>query len=134
MSDFTARREELPGQEEWTALVFGIVGVSFSQVPWDFATMSKSDIRDMVQKCYDRVKEFVFEDFTTPTTTRCESIRRYVRPWDDGAEWCRRALISVRDSGFVPRQLIDEGSEQRSWRPGWGIEVSGRFVSEQTGL
>jgi hypothetical protein len=108
MSDVAARREELPGQEEWTALVLAIVGVAMSQVPWDFVTMSKSDLRDMVQKCFDRVKAFVFEDFATPTTTRCESIRRYVRPTDGGAERCRRALISVRDSCSRPRQLTDE--------------------------
>ncbi|RSH95539.1 hypothetical protein EHS25_000631 [Saitozyma podzolica] len=140
ISDFTARREELPGQEEWTALVFAIVGVSFSQVPWDFVTMSKSDLRDMVQKCYDRVKDFVFDDFAMPTTTRCVLLyltaimatrlgHRGIREMCLGANWGLIFKMRIHDeSSYIGIGAIEAEIRRRIFWLAMGFDKSAHAV------
>lgn len=73
LADLDARREQRPGEEEWTSLVLMLSAAVLAQVPWAFAPMSKSEIRKLVEKCYKAAKNWALEDHKEATLTRCES-------------------------------------------------------------
>ena len=125
LADFHSHREELPGEEEWTALVLSVAGLTMAQVPWAFGPMTKEVVRRLVQSCYTRAKAFLFVDFDRPTIWRCEWVY-------SGGERCdpadsRRSSLHVRlDAG----RLTPGESSWRLVSATGGIE---RCFSERIG-
>jgi hypothetical protein len=71
LSDIASKREELPGAEEWSALLLAVVAVTLAQVPWAFAPMSKAEVKELVGRCYLEAKRWAQLDTIAITTSRC---------------------------------------------------------------
>lgn len=73
--DLQDRREEQPGQEEWTALVLAVVASTLAQVPRSFVPLPNNEIKPLVLVCQEWVKRWQFQDFkqATVTRSRCDS-------------------------------------------------------------
>lgn len=70
MADVQARREERPGEEEWTALVLSVVEATLITMPRSFVRLSKCDIKELFNRANSHVKHFLNQDFTVLTVTR----------------------------------------------------------------
>jgi hypothetical protein len=75
VNDILGRREEKAGEEEWTTMVLGIVGYTVAQVPCQIVRLSKTDARDLVERCTKRVSDYLAVDYTTISWERRESSR-----------------------------------------------------------
>jgi hypothetical protein len=75
VNDILGRREEKAGEEEWTTMVLGIVGYTVAQVPCQIVRLSKTDARDLVERCTKRVSDYLAKDYTTISWERRESSR-----------------------------------------------------------
>jgi hypothetical protein len=75
VNDISGRREERSGEEEWTTMVLGIVGYTIAQVPCQIVRLSKTDARDLVERCTKRVSDYLAVDYTRVSWERRESSR-----------------------------------------------------------
>lgn len=72
LADLRCRREEQPGEEEWTAMVLSVIGVTVAQLPAPLVPMSKEEARHLVHMCYSHVKGWQMKEVETFTVTRGE--------------------------------------------------------------
>lgn len=74
LNDLSNNREERPGEEEWIAMVFAIIGFTVVQAPCQKLEMSKTEARDLVQRCCASVGAFLGGEYSNEqaTCTRCE--------------------------------------------------------------
>lgn len=70
MADLHARREERPGEEEWTALVLSVIEATLVTMPRSFVRLSKRDIKELFQRAKSVVQNFLNQEFTVLTVTR----------------------------------------------------------------
>ncbi|WVR05805.1 hypothetical protein IAU60_002830 [Kwoniella sp. DSM 27419] len=68
--DINTKREERPDQEEWTALVFAIVGSTLVQLPRNFVSMTRKEVRELVLACHGKVRDYLSKDFHEISITR----------------------------------------------------------------
>lgn len=71
LADFEARRDERSGEDEWAAVVLSLIAATLAQVPWAFG-IGKADVRDLVQKCWERIKQWLYGDFSEFSVGRSE--------------------------------------------------------------
>ncbi|WWC91486.1 uncharacterized protein L201_006432 [Kwoniella dendrophila CBS 6074] len=62
MADINNYREERAGQEEWTAMVFALLAFTLVQIPHHLVSITKNDIKDLVEKLSRKVKMYLMED------------------------------------------------------------------------
>lgn len=72
VNDILRRREERSGEEEWTTMVLGIVGYTIAQTPCQIVKLSKTDARELVERCMKRVGDYLSRDFITVSWERSE--------------------------------------------------------------
>ncbi|ORY28647.1 fungal-specific transcription factor domain-domain-containing protein [Naematelia encephala] len=70
MADLHSHREEQPAAEEWTALVFSIVGVTLAQLPRAFIPMPRKEVKTLTERCYRLGRDYYNQDFVDITITR----------------------------------------------------------------
>jgi hypothetical protein len=56
--DLMRRREEQPGEEEWTALVLATVMSTLVQVPRAYVPLSRRDVRDLAARCHQETRKW----------------------------------------------------------------------------
>jgi hypothetical protein len=71
MQDVASRREERAGEEEWTAMVLGVIAFTVVQVPCDKMGLDKAYARDLVERCTSAVGHFLAQDYGDDRAT-CE--------------------------------------------------------------
>jgi NAD-dependent dihydropyrimidine dehydrogenase PreA subunit len=74
MRDLHAKREERPGEEEWTAMVLSLVAATLVQLPRAFVPMPRSEVKALVQKCYRHVTVALLRDYQDVSIDRRECI------------------------------------------------------------
>ncbi|WWC71787.1 uncharacterized protein I206_105746 [Kwoniella pini CBS 10737] len=70
MADIHSRREELAGQGEWIAMVFSILAFTLVQMPHHLVSITKNEIRELVEKLSHKVKLCLLEDHHTISLER----------------------------------------------------------------
>nr|XP_019044411.1 hypothetical protein I302_07695 [Kwoniella bestiolae CBS 10118]OCF23341.1 hypothetical protein I302_07695 [Kwoniella bestiolae CBS 10118] len=63
MEDMRSKREERIGQEEWVAMVFSLLAFTLVQIPHHMVSISKNEIRDLVEVLSRKVKLSLMEDY-----------------------------------------------------------------------
>lgn len=71
MQDIQSHREDLRGEEEWTALVFSMVAATLVQLPRAFVSMPRKEVKALVDRCFCLGREYLNRDFMDVTVTRC---------------------------------------------------------------
>ena len=72
MRDLHAKREERPGEEDWTHMVLSLVSSTLSQLPRAFVAMPRRDVKLLVERCYRICRNFMSQDFVTVSIDRSE--------------------------------------------------------------
>jgi hypothetical protein len=72
LADLYARREERPGEEEWTALVLVVVGATLVQIPRAFVPLNRREVKVLVERCNAAGRGFLAADFHEIKVERCE--------------------------------------------------------------
>jgi hypothetical protein len=80
MRDLHAKREERPGEEEWTAMVLSLVAATLVQLPRAFVPMPRSEVKALVQKCYRHVTMALLRDYQDVSIDRRKCIARIFQP------------------------------------------------------
>ena len=70
VNDILGRREERSGEVQWTTMVLGIIAYTVAQVPCQIVQLSKTDARELVERCTSRVANYLSQDFTTVSWER----------------------------------------------------------------
>lgn len=70
MADLNARREERPGEEEWTILVLSVIETTLVTMPRSFVRLSKRDIKEVFGRAHSAVRNFIQQEFSVLTVTR----------------------------------------------------------------
>ncbi|WWC64335.1 uncharacterized protein I303_106945 [Kwoniella dejecticola CBS 10117] len=70
MTDIHSRREELGGQQEWIAMVLSILAFTLVQMPHHLVSITKNEIRELVEKLSQKVKSCLMEDHQTISLER----------------------------------------------------------------
>jgi len=73
MRDLYARKEEQPGNQEWVALVMGIVGSTLVQIPRSFVPLPRDEVKALLSTARDIVATYLATPYREVTTTRCGS-------------------------------------------------------------
>lgn len=68
--DLEQRREERPGEEEWTAMVFAMIGSTIVQVPNQLIPVNPKDMRPLVKLCFDKANGLIAGRPTTRSVNR----------------------------------------------------------------
>ncbi|EAL22187.1 hypothetical protein CNBC3250 [Cryptococcus deneoformans B-3501A] len=68
--DLNTKREENPDQEEWVILVLAVVASTLVQLPRSFVDLPRNEVKDLVLRCHNRIKDYLARDFDTITVTR----------------------------------------------------------------
>lgn len=76
--DLNTKREENPDQEEWVVLVLAVIASTLVQLPRSFVNLPRNEVKDLVLRCHNRVRNYVARDFSSVTVTRSESSPYYV--------------------------------------------------------
>nr|XP_019003199.1 uncharacterized protein I203_04236 [Kwoniella mangroviensis CBS 8507]OCF66660.1 hypothetical protein I203_04236 [Kwoniella mangroviensis CBS 8507] len=63
MEDMRNRREERNGQEEWVTMVFSILAFTLVQIPHHMVSITKNEIRDLVERLSRQVKLSLMVDY-----------------------------------------------------------------------
>lgn len=71
IADIHAGRGSRQGEDEWSALVMVIMGVTLAQVPRAFVKLDKKEVRGLIDKITRAVKQYLDKDFTSVSTSRC---------------------------------------------------------------
>lgn len=71
-ADLHRRREDRPGEEEWTAMVYMIVASTLIQLPRAFIPMPRRDVKMLAERLYGLGREYLARDFKEYTVSRCE--------------------------------------------------------------
>jgi hypothetical protein len=70
--DLEQHREERPGEEEWTAMVFAMIGSTIVQVPNQLIPVNPKDMRPLVKLCFDKANALIAGRPTTRSVNRSE--------------------------------------------------------------
>ncbi|ORX36247.1 hypothetical protein BD324DRAFT_651487 [Kockovaella imperatae] len=70
LSDLYNRREERPGEEEWTMMVLAMVPFTLVQVPHQMFPHSLDEIRRLVVVCRDEVKRYLSRGYVSSGVNR----------------------------------------------------------------
>lgn len=70
MQDLAGKREERKGEEEWVAMVLGLVAFVSVQVPHQLFPTDKAARRAIVQACASAVRLFLLEPYRVVTLNR----------------------------------------------------------------
>jgi hypothetical protein len=70
--DLEQRREERQGEEEWTAMVFAMIGSTIVQVPNQLIPVNPKDMRPLVKLCFDKANALIAGRPTTRSVNRSE--------------------------------------------------------------
>ena len=76
LADLYNRREERPGEEEWTHMVLIMVASTLVQVPHQMLPHTVAEIRRMVIRCLDETKRYLSRSYLTASINRSESVHR----------------------------------------------------------
>ncbi|OWZ79736.1 hypothetical protein C366_01792 [Cryptococcus neoformans Tu401-1] len=68
--DLNTKREENPDQEEWVVLVLAVIASTLVQLPRSFVNLPRNEVKDLVLRCHNRVRNYVARDFSSVTVTR----------------------------------------------------------------
>nr|XP_019049127.1 hypothetical protein I302_02908 [Kwoniella bestiolae CBS 10118]OCF28057.1 hypothetical protein I302_02908 [Kwoniella bestiolae CBS 10118] len=74
--DLNTKREERPGEEEWTSLVLSIVGSTLTQLPRSFVKMSRREVKSIIVACNEVVRQYLLKNFDAITINR--TIHRFI--------------------------------------------------------
>lgn len=72
MRDLRERREEKPNPEEFVALVCGVVSSTLGQIPRAFVPLPRREVKGMIIKTYEMVRQYLIKPFEDITVTRRE--------------------------------------------------------------
>ncbi len=65
--DLLRRREEQPGEEEWTTLVLATVMSTLVQVPRAYVPLSRREVRDLAARCHQETRKWSLNGYKQPT-------------------------------------------------------------------
>lgn len=71
--DLNTKREENLNEEEWVILVLAVVASTLVQLPRSFVNLPRKEVKDLVLRCHNRVRNYLAQDFDSVTVTRSES-------------------------------------------------------------
>lgn len=54
-------------------LVLAVVASTLVQLPRSFVDLPRNEVKDLVLRCHNRIKDYLARDFDTITVTRSES-------------------------------------------------------------
>ena len=72
MRDLDRKREEQPGEEEWTMLVLSVIASTLVQLPRAFVAMPRRQVKTLVHKCYYVIRQYLVKDFEVCSVNRRE--------------------------------------------------------------
>ncbi|ADV21200.1 hypothetical protein CNC03930 [Cryptococcus gattii WM276] len=68
--DLNTKREENLNEEEWVILVLAVVASTLVQLPRSFVNLPRKEVKDLVLRCHNRVRNYLAQDFDSVTVTR----------------------------------------------------------------
>lgn len=77
MADLRGRREEKPGEQEWSILILVIVASALAQLPSAFLPIGREDAKTLLERITGIGKRYMTQDYQKPTLTCCEHNRLY---------------------------------------------------------
>lgn len=72
LQDLMSRREEQPGEEEWTALVLATVMSTLVQVPRAFVPLTRKEVRDLAARCHRETRKWSLNGYKEATVNTGE--------------------------------------------------------------
>jgi len=82
--DLMRRREEQPGEEEWTALVLATVMSTLVQVPRAYVPLSRREVRDLAARCQQETRKWSLGGYKEVTVNAV-----IIRYFDAVYNYCR---------------------------------------------
>ncbi|KJD99484.1 hypothetical protein I311_06945 [Cryptococcus gattii NT-10] len=68
--DLNTKREENLNEEEWVILVLAVVASTLVQLPRSFVNLPRKEVKDLILRCHNRVRNYLAQDFDSVTVTR----------------------------------------------------------------
>lgn len=68
--DVGSKREERDGEEEWTTMVLALVGFTVVQAPHEFASTSRIELKQLLERCTARILAYMSQSYKVGTLNR----------------------------------------------------------------